>query len=95
MGFLEDPAGPVQPGEEGGLASGSSPGGQALAECDGLGPLRQAFGAEQLAPDGAGKAVLAGVRSELGGEEGEGAARAQRNGGDLGWDAVIRVAVLT
>jgi hypothetical protein len=51
-----------------------------LAGGYGLGALSEAFGAEQLAADGPGEAVLAGIRSEQRSEEGEGSARAQRDG---------------
>jgi hypothetical protein len=84
VGLLEDPAGPVQAGKERGPPSGPSPRRQALAGGDLLGPLGQAFGAQQLAPDGPREAVLAGIRSEQGSEEGEGAAGAQGDGRGLG-----------
>jgi hypothetical protein len=58
---------------------------------DGLGPLGQAFGAEQLAADGAGEPVLAGIRAEQGSDEGEGAARARRDGGDLVGSTVMEL----
>jgi hypothetical protein len=83
VGLFEDAAGPIQPGEKRGLPAGASPGRQALTEGDLLGPLGQALGAEQLAANGSGEAVLAGIRAEQGSEEGEGAARTQRNGGNL------------
>jgi len=88
LGFLEDPAGSVEPREKWGPSPSPSSDRQALTGGDLPGPLGQALGAEQLAPDGAGEPILAGIRPEQGSEEGEGAARAQRNGGNLGWNAV-------
>jgi hypothetical protein len=72
--LLQDPAGPVEAGEQGSPPPGASADRQALSAGDSLGPLGQSFGAEQLAADGAGEAVLAGIRPEQGSEEGEGAA---------------------
>jgi hypothetical protein len=92
VGFLEDPASPVEPREKWGLPPSPFSGRQALTGGDLLGPLGQALGAEQLAADGSGKPILAGIGPQQGREEGEGAARAQRDGGDLGWDAVVRAA---
>jgi hypothetical protein len=83
VGFLDDAAGAVQPGEERGPSPGAPAGRQPLTGGDLLGPLGQAFGAEQLAADGPGEPVLAGVRAEQGSEEGERAARAQGDGRDL------------
>ena len=88
MGFLEDSAGAVETLEEWGLPPGASPCRQALTGRDLPGPLGQALGAEQLPADRPGEPILAGIRPEQGSEEGEGAARVQRNGGNLGWNAV-------
>lgn len=86
MGLFEDAAGAVEAGEERGAPTSTTPGGQVLSGGDGLGPLGQVFGAEQLATNGAGEPVLAGVRSEQGTEEGEGATRLQRRDG---WTSFI------
>jgi len=88
VGILEDLAGAVETGEKWCLPPSPSSGRQALTGRDLPGPLGQALGAEQLAPDRPGEPILAGIRPEQGSEEGEGAARAQRNGGNLGWNAV-------
>jgi hypothetical protein len=78
--FLEDFAGSVEPPEKRCLSPSPSSNRQALTDGDLPGPLRQALGSKQLAPDGPGEPILAGVRPEQGSEEGEGLARAQRNG---------------
>jgi hypothetical protein len=88
VGFLEDPAGAVEAREKRGLPPSPPSGRQALTGRDFPGPLGQALGAEQLAADGPGEPILAGIRPEQGSEEGDGAARAQRDGGDLWWNAV-------
>jgi hypothetical protein len=81
VGLLEDLAGAVETREKRRLAPSPSSGRQALTGRDLPGPLGQALGAEQLAADGPGEPILAGVSPEQGSEEGEGATRAQRNGG--------------
>jgi hypothetical protein len=83
MGFLEDSAGAVETLEKWGLPPSASSGRQALAGRDLPGPLGQALGAEQLAADGPGEPILPGIGPQQGREEGEGAARAQRDGRDL------------
>jgi hypothetical protein len=54
MGFLEDPASPVETPEQWCLPPSPSSGRQALTGGDLLGPLGQTLGAEQLAADGPG-----------------------------------------
>ena len=88
LGFLEDPASSVEPREQWGPPPSPSSDRQALTGRDLSGPLGQALGAKQLAPDRPSEPILAGIRPEQGSEEGERAARAQRNGGNLGWNAV-------
>jgi hypothetical protein len=88
VGFLEDPAGAVETPEKRCLPPSPSSGRQALTGRDLPGPLGQTLGAEQLPADRPGEPILASVRPEQGSEEGEGAARAQGDGGDLWWNAV-------
>ena len=51
------------------------------------------LGAQQLAPDGPGEAVLTGIRADEGHDEGEGAAELRRlyrnDCRDLGWDTLL------
>ena len=67
---------------------------QPLARRHLLGPLGQAFGAEQLAPDGPGKAVLAGVRADERHEEGEGAAELSGGWPNLRGRSVVEARVM-
>jgi hypothetical protein len=74
VGLLEDLAGAVETREQWGLPPGPPSDSQALTGGDLLGPLGQALGAEQLAPDWPGEPILAGIGPQQGREEGEGAA---------------------
>jgi hypothetical protein len=62
-----------------------------LSGGDDLGPFSQVFGTEQLTADRAGEEVLVSVGLEEGGENAEGAARVERDGGlAMGcWDSAL------
>jgi len=77
--IVQDPAGPVQPGEERGAPAGG-PGGKPLALGQLLRALAQVLGTQQLAADGPGKEGLAHLRAarEHTGEE---SGRSQRGNG--------------
>jgi pimeloyl-ACP methyl ester carboxylesterase len=84
--LLEDAPGAVQAVEEGGPPPWAFPPVQPLTRGEGLGPLTQMLGAEQLATDGTGEPILAGIGptacDETRGEPG----RLERgDGDDLGW----------
>jgi hypothetical protein len=83
VGILEDLAGAVETGEKWCLPPRPSSGRQPLTGGELPGPLGQALGAEQLAADGPGKPILAGIGPQPGREEGEGLAGAQGDGRDL------------
>ena len=70
MGVFQDAAGIVEPSEERSTAR-LLPYSQSLARGHLLSPLRQVLGTEQLAANGAGEAVLAGIRADEGHDEGE------------------------
>jgi hypothetical protein len=61
--FLEDAPGAVEAVEERGPPPGAFPPVQPLSRGESMGPLGQMLGAEQLATDGAGEQVLAGIRT--------------------------------
>lgn len=61
MGVLQDPPAVVEPVEERGPAADPLAPVQPLPGSQGEGSLRQMLGAEQLAADGAGKQILAGL----------------------------------
>jgi hypothetical protein len=91
VGVFQDLPGVVEPGEE------RSPPDrpfdrQLLARRQFLGPLGQVLGPQKLASDGAGEAVLAGIRADEGHDEGERAAKLRRfywsDGRSLGWGTV-------
>ena len=63
MGILEDPAGSVQSGTEGGPATGAGSDGDALFAGEGLGAITEVLGAEQLTADGPGEQILPGIGS--------------------------------
>ena len=73
VGVFQDAPGVVEPGEERG-APDRPLDRQPLTGRHLLGPLGQVLGAQQLAADGAGEAILAGIRADEGHDEGEGAA---------------------
>ncbi|HUQ15710.1 MAG TPA: hypothetical protein VM094_06615 [Gemmatimonadales bacterium] len=61
MRLLEDAPGAVQAVEKRGPPPGALSPVQPLPRGEGVGPLAQMFGAEQLATDGAGEQILPGV----------------------------------
>lgn len=83
MDFLEDPPGPVEPGEEG-RAPAAPPDPEALACRQLLRPLRQVLRAEELAPDRTGEKILAAGLAALEQAVEEAAGMSQRYREDLG-----------
>jgi hypothetical protein len=63
---LEDAPGAVQAVEERRPAAGALSPVQPLARREGVGPLAQMLGAEQLATDGAGEQILPGIGTAWG-----------------------------
>jgi pimeloyl-ACP methyl ester carboxylesterase len=83
--FLEDAPGAVQAVEERGPPPGAFPPVQPLPRRKGEGPLPQMLGAEQLATNGAGEQILAGVGTAWG-EAGSEPDRLERSDSEnLGW----------
>jgi hypothetical protein len=63
VGFLEDPAGPGNAGEERGPPPCAAAGGQVLCDRYRLGPFPEVLGAQQLSPDRSREQLFAGVRA--------------------------------
>ena len=61
VGVVENPAGAVEPGEQGGVAPAAGATHEPLSGRDGAGAVAEVFGAQQLAADRTGKQLLAGV----------------------------------
>ena len=82
--LLEDAPGAVEAVEERGPPPGAFPPVQPLPRGEGLGPLAEMFGAEQLATNGAGEQVLPGVGTACDEAGGEPTRLERSDGEDLG-----------
>jgi len=81
VGALENAPGAVEAVEEGSAPPGALPPIQPLARGEGVGPLAQMLGTEQLATDGAGEQILSGIGTTAGDETGSEPGRLERTDG--------------
>lgn len=85
VGVLDDAPGAVEAVEERRPPAGALSAVQPLSRRESVGPLAQMLGAEQLATDGTGEQILAGLGT-AGDEAGSEPGRLERSdGADLGW----------
>jgi hypothetical protein len=85
MRLLENAPGAVEAVEQRGPAARPFPPVQPLPRGEGLGPLAEMFGAEQLATNGAGEQILPGVGTAWDEAGGEPTRLEPSDGEDLGW----------
>jgi hypothetical protein len=82
---LQDAPAAVEAVEEGGPSAGALAPVQPLPRRQGVGPLGQMLGPEQLAANGAGEEILAGLGTAWDESEGESGRLERSDGADLGW----------